>query len=181
MEIIKKQRGRPKKINVASDATNEEPKMETTVMPRDRSEIQEARPKRVPLHEQRDQLSTSQKTGFVRRWVNDVPGRVDKFLRAGYTIVTDKNVAVGVEGVTSGNNSLGSGATKNVGRTRSGDGTQAILMETTVEQYEADQKAKQSIVDSSDLAMKKKIRDNEFYGDIKQSATLSRGKTIDSE
>lgn len=148
-------------------------------MMRDRNEIKKDRPKRVPIHEQRDQLSTEQKPGFVRRWVNDIPGRVERFLKGGYEIVRDDDVKVGDDGVTDNNIALGSGARKNVGRTRAGEGTQAVLMEIPKELYEEDQKAKQAKVDEADRVLKRNIRENDFYGDIKQTSSYSRKKKED--
>lgn len=148
-------------------------------MMRDRNEIAKNRPKRVPIHEQRNQMTTEQRPGFVRRWVNDIPGRVEKFLKAGYELVSDKDVTVGDETVTDNNVALGSGARKNVGRTRSGEGTQAVLMEISAELYEEDQKAKQAQVNASEEALKRNIRENDFYGDIKQSASMARKKKTD--
>jgi hypothetical protein len=157
-----------------TEVAKEETKMSSTPMMRDRNEIKTSRPKRVPIHEQRDQMTTSQKVGFVRRWVNDIPGRVDKFLRAGYELVSDKDVTVGED---NSNMALGTGARKNVGRTRQGDGTQAILMEIPKELYDEDQKAKAAQVDASERAMKRGKDDNDFYGDIKQSSSFAKKTT----
>lgn len=151
--------------------------MPKTTIVRDRETAVSAnRPKRVPLHEQRDQLTTEKKDGFVRRWVNDIPGRVEKFLNAGYSVVQDANVKVGTDGVDTNNIALGTGARKDVGRTRSSENTQAVLMEIPVELYEADQKAKQSKVDETDAVLKRNVRDHDFYGDIKQSSSYARKK-----
>jgi hypothetical protein len=157
-----------------TEVAKEETKMSSTPMMRDRNEIKASRPKRVPIHEQRDQMTTTQKEGFVRRWVNDIPGRVEKFLRAEYAIVTDKNVTVGDD---NSNMALGTGARKNVGRTRHGEGTQAVLMEIPKELYDEDQKAKAAQVDASERAMKRGKDDNEFYGDIKQSSSFAKKTT----
>ena len=142
-----------------------------TPMMRDRSEVQTSRPKRVPIHEQRDQLTTNQKAGFVRRWVNDIPGRVEKFIKAGYAVVTDKDVTVGD---TNSNMALGTGARKDVGRTRQGDGTQAVLMEIPKDWYDEDHAAKAKVVEASERAMKRGKDDNDFYGEIKQSSSFAK-------
>ncbi len=153
-------------------------KSETTMakepMMRDRKELTAQRPKRVPIHEQRDQMSTNQREGFVRRWVNDIPGRVEKFLRGGYEVVRDDEVQVG-DGENN-NIALGTGARKNVGRTRAEENTQAVLMEIPKDLYEEDQKAKQAAVDATDKVLKRNIRDNDFYGDVKQTSSYSRKK-----
>jgi len=174
--------GRPKKIvtETAAEVTTPVEATAPTVVVRSREEITKSRPKRVPIHEQRDTLSTTQKPGFVRRWVNDVVGRLDKFDRAGWVPADRNDVDVNHGEVTGSNTALGTGVSKDVGRTRAGDGTQAILMEIPVELYEEDQKAKQKVVDESDRAMKKNIRDNDFYGEVKRETRVTRKLTQDS-
>lgn len=163
--------GRPKKVV----STNAPEAIEAVaVMPRSRDVEKVIHPKRVPLHEQRDQLTTTSRSGFVRRWVNDVAGRVDKFLRAGYEPVQDTNVQVGEDGVTNNNIALGSGARKMVGRTREGDGTQAVLMEIPKELYEEDQKAKAAKIDAVDKVLKRSIVENDFYGSVTQTSSKDK-------
>lgn len=145
-------------------------------MVRDRKELAAQRPKRVPIHEQRDQMGTDQRPGFIRRWVNDIPGRVEKFLRGGYEVVRDDEVKVGDGGVTDNNIALGTGARKNVGRTRAGEGTHAVLMEIPIELYEEDQRAKQAAVDATDKVLNRSIRENDFYGEVEKTSSLSRKK-----
>lgn len=146
-------------------------------MMRDREEIKKARPKRTPLFEQRDQMAVEAKPGFVRRWVNDLTNRIEKFRRAGWEIVSDKEVSVGSEGVVDNNVSLGSGARKNVGRTRGGDNSQAVLMEIPQELYEEDQRAKQASVTSREEAIYRDLPDKNFYGDIKSKAGYAKKKS----
>ena len=145
-------------------------------MMRDRKEITSKRPKRVPIHDQRNQMTTDQREGFVRRWVNDIPGRIEKFLLAGYEVAKGDEIKVGEDGVTSNNIALGTGARKNVGRTRTGEGTQAVLMEIPKEMYEEDQKAKQTTLEATDKVLKRNIRENDFYGDIKQTSSFAKTK-----
>jgi len=175
--------GRPKKIvtETATEVTTTAEPVAPTVVVRSRDEIVKSRPKRVPIHEQRDKLSTTQKPGFVRRWVNDVVGRLEKFDRAGWVPVDRNDVDVNHGEVAGSNTHLGSGVSKDVGRTRAGDGTQAVLMEIPIELYEEDQAAKQRIVDESDRAMKKNIRDNDFYGDVTRETRVARKISADSE
>ena len=175
--------GRPKKI-VPENSTEVVSPVESvapTVVVRSRDEITKNRPKRVPIHEQRDKLATSQKPGFVRRWVNDVVGRLEKFEKAGWVPADRNDVDVNHGEVAGSNTALGTGVSKDVGRTRAGDGTQAILMEIPIEYYEEDQAAKQKIVDDSDRAMKKNIRDNDFYGEVKRETRVTRKITPDSD
>src|SRR5688572_28441235 len=46
------------------------------------------RPERTPLHKQ-NELLYEDNPGFYRRLVNDSPGRIEKFKRAGYKVVAD--------------------------------------------------------------------------------------------
>lgn len=151
--------------------------MATKPMMRDREEIKKARPKRTPLFEQRDQMTVESKPGFVRRWVNDLTNRIEKFRKAGWEIVDDTDIQVGVDGVASNNVSLGSGARKNVGRTRGGENSQAVLMEIPQELYDEDQRAKQSKVTAQEEAIYRDLPDKGFYGDIKSKAGYAKKKS----
>ena len=44
---------------------------------------------RVPLGVRRRRLVAEQRPGFYRRWINDVPGRIERAKRAGFTMVQD--------------------------------------------------------------------------------------------
>jgi hypothetical protein len=54
-------------------------------------------------------------------------------------------------------------------------------MEIPLEFYEEDQLAKQKVVDDSERAMKKTIRDNDFYGKLEKTSSLMGKKSPDSE
>lgn len=107
---------------------------------RDREkQLTESHPKRVPLHEQvRDKMTTSQRKGYVRRFVNDIGDRVERFKQAGYSVV-EEPTKVGEDNVVSQNQTLGSGARRHVG-----GGVRSILMEIPEELYKADQAIKQA-------------------------------------
>lgn len=101
--------------------------------------------KRTPIGT-RSVLRAEQREGYVRRFVNDEPGRIKMFEEAGYQIVTDgsapsdRNVG----------DSLGTGSvvSKHVG-----GGTRAVLMEIPVEFYEEDMKAKEDLVKAKEAMM----------------------------
>lgn len=123
----------------------------------------EERPKRVPVSGNRQILSVyGIPTNLHPRWVNDEPGRVDQFLRAGYTFWTDKNVRVGERTVNTGEN-VGSVTTLNVG-----GGIVAYLMVLDKDLYDQDQRDKQKAIDSQEAAMHKNDKQAiDGYGDIR--------------
>lgn len=128
--------------------------------------VEDTRPKRVPLHEQkRNILNASSKPGFVRRWVNIVEDRVDRFLKAGYRIVEDKDVQVGD---VNENQTLGTGARKAVGQN-----VKAVLMEIPEDIYKEDQKAKQADITANEAGMRRKLNSgqNGTYGDVEINST----------
>lgn len=45
--------------------------------------------KRIPAGRHQALLQLPERPGFVRRWVNDFPGRVDRYTRGGYEIIKD--------------------------------------------------------------------------------------------
>ena len=108
------------------------------------------RPKRTPLH-QRGRLAVTASPGYIPRWVNDEPGRIDAFLSAGYRLVpkiNDDSVRYAEDG-----SNLGSFTSKVVNRDREARANVAYLMEITEELYKEDQISKQSIVDRSEEAV----------------------------
>mgnify|MGYP001575752125 CR=1 FL=1 len=130
--------------------------------------LQEARPKRVPLHEQRrNRLTfTNQDPNYVYRVVNDVDNRIEQFKLAGYEVV-EHNTKVGDTAVVDGNVSLGSGA-----RVHVGSGRNAILMRVPRKLYEEDQTAKQrEITRKENLLIRRKRKSSEAgedgtYGEV---------------
>ncbi len=98
--------------------------------------MSKTRPKRVPIGS-RNILTTDQKEGFKRRWVNDDPGRVQMFEEAGYKIVNDPT-KVGDRRVGDASNQGSSVTRKSVG-----GGQFSVLMEIPEEFYREDQEAKE--------------------------------------
>lgn len=130
--------------------------------------------KRVPLYKQRNIMTVSDRTGYVRRWVNDIPGRIEKFLKAGWTVVEDHE-QVGDPSVEKRNVSLGSGSRMHVGNDRlRNKPVQAILMEIRKEYYDEDRRYHDAKVDEADASMRRnveKLKDDTeaYYGDVKIS------------
>jgi len=124
--------------------------------------------KRIPLSEQRDQLTVAGKeAGYVYRWVNDIPDRVNKFKLAGYDVVTTP-VTVGDPSVEQGLNTTSSVVEKAVGGR-----TKAILMRIPEEWYDEDQAVKQKAVDASEEAMRRDQQAKSDYGNV--ITTVKRG------
>ena len=69
-------------------------------------------------------LSAPQREGYVRRFVNDVPGRIDRFKKGGYTPVEDDGSMKTSDGSYMASTPLGSFVTRN----RKSGGT-SVLME----------------------------------------------------
>lgn len=131
------------------------------------SNITKGRPKRVPLHEQRrDILTAPKREGFVRRIVNDVGNRVEKFQKAGWQVVEDPNIFMG-EGVNQ-NQTLGTGARKGVGT-----GVTAVLMEIPEEIYNEDQIAKRQSINAKERELRTNLNNGRegTYGSVEISST----------
>ena len=115
------------------------------------------RKKRIPVGTARDILAVNnQDPNYVYRWVNDTPGRIQKFKDGGYEVVT-ADVEVG-ENTVDRNTKLGSAVTKAVGGVLT-----AVLMRIPREWYNEDQKAKED-----SLAEKEQImyRADSDYGNV---------------
>ena len=112
----------------------------------------EGQPRRIPVG-QRDVLTAKKNPGFVRRFVNDEPGRIERFKDAGYNIVTDE--AIGDEALGAGS-AIGSSANKHVGH-----GQRAVLMEIREDWYNEDQASK---------AAKVKALEDTIQSDVDQEA-----------
>jgi hypothetical protein len=107
------------------------------------------RPKRIPLGT-RNVLVAPERKGYVRRFVNDVPGRIESFEAAGYAVVKE-DIEVGDPKI---GKSLdpGSPVSKSVG-----GGTRAVLMEIKEEWYEEDQQAKLNKITQAENDMKRSL------------------------
>jgi hypothetical protein len=86
-------------------------------------------------------LKAAQRPGYVRRWVNDEPGRVKMFLEAGYSFVKDQNADLRSNNLNL--NDRSGVVTAIINRKITDASThKAYLMEIKQEWYEEDQKKK---------------------------------------
>lgn len=109
----------------------------------------ENRPARVPLHRQ-SIISAGTRPGYVRRMVNDVDDRIERFKLAGWSPVEGEQVGDAHAGDPS---SITSATVKSVG-----GGTKAILMEIPQDVYNEDQQDKQKRVNALEEAMESDIK-----------------------
>ncbi len=121
--------------------------------------------KRTPLKEQKG-IGMAQKPGFIRRLVNKTPGRVEAFLAAGYTPVTDKGQEDN-DGRLQIGKSLGENIEVLVNRRPDAPCSHAIWMEIAEEYYNEDQAAKALDNDKTEESYnpKKQAQNNpDLYG-----------------
>ncbi len=118
------------------------------------------RPKRIPLGT-RNVLTAPKRPGYVRRFVNDVPGRIQQFEAAGYSVVKE-NITVGDPKIGK-DLDPGSPVSLSVG-----GGTKAVLMEIREDWYTEDQKAKQDKILMAENDMKRNLnaRREGSYGSV---------------
>ena len=101
----------------------------------------------MPLGTLRSNLAVPKREGYVRRWVNDVGGRLRQAEDGGYTFVDDPDLKVGERDSA---NPDGARQTYIVGRNDNGSSLKAYLMEIRKEWYDEDQAAKMDAVDEID-------------------------------
>jgi len=121
------------------------------------------RPVRIPLGT-RNVLTAPKKKGYVRRFVNDEPGRIEQFEAAGYAVVKE-NIEVGDPAIGKGLDP-GSAVSLSVG-----GGTKAVLMEIREDFYKEDQKAKQDKILMAENDMKRQLNSKQSgtYGGVEIS------------
>lgn len=118
------------------------------------------RPERIPLGT-RNVLTSPKRKGYVRRFVNDEPGRIQQYEAAGYATVKE-DIAVGDPKIGKG---LDPGSLVSLSV---GGGTKAVLMEIREDWYREDQKTKQDRILMSENDMKRKLntRTEGTYGGV---------------
>ena len=102
-------------------------------------EAMETRPtgtKRIPLGQHVARLAYPPRPGYVRRWVNEIPGRIARALAAGWSHVKDASTK----------RPVGQIVDKSLGE----KGRSGYLMEIPKELYDEDQQAKQDSLDEVD-------------------------------
>jgi len=95
-------------------------------------------------------MNAPTRPGYVRRWVNDDPGRLDAAREGGYEFVAGESKSEG--GATDG---IGAKISRVVGTRDGGTPITAYLMEIRKEWYDEDQKAKQAGVNATEEALKR--------------------------
>lgn len=96
---------------------------------------------RVPIGSARQQLTTEEREGYHRHWINDVGDRIEKALAGGYTFIPKAGFKAG-EGPEQGHTDLGSVVSKIVGTKANGEPLRAYRMEIPIDWYRADQERK---------------------------------------
>lgn len=118
---------------------------------------------RIPIGAQRDITAVyDTPEGYCDRWVNDNPGRVEQFKRAGYELV--ETAQVGNEGVD------GTHSEEGVVSRDMGKGVTAYLMRQRKEYFEADQAEKQIHIDRTEESIRRRKNDETNdgqYGEVK--------------
>ena len=121
---------------------------------------QGGRPVRVPLGT-RNVLTAPKREGYVRRFVNDEPGRIQDFEAAGYTVVKE-DIQVGDPRI---GKETEPGSTVKLS---AGGGQKTVLMEIPEKYYREDQKLKQDRILASENDMKRQlnVRKDGIYGGV---------------
>lgn len=118
---------------------------------------------RVPVGANRDVTAVrTTPDGYIDRWVNDEPGRINLLKKAGYELV--ESAQVGDEGVD-GTHSESGVVSRDMGK-----GVIAYLMRQRNEYYEEDQTEKQKIIDENEEIIRRNKNDEKNdgrYGEVK--------------
>jgi len=127
-----------------------------------------SRPERVPLHKQRA-LTANAKAGYEQRWVNDLPGRIDRFLKAGWTVVNGES-EVTHDGLAQVESQMGSGMRRVVNQGIAAPSRHAVLMQIPTEYYEADKAEQQKLINEKEDGFDQHgiHRKSGMYGGIKR-------------
>lgn len=125
------------------------------------------RPVRVPVHKH-NPLQAEAKPGFMRRIVQDIPGRIKMFLAAGWTHVVDENQDLSdkIAGTAS---QQGTNVVKVTNKDPRAPSHRAYLLEIPMELYNEDQMDKMSQVDRKEAEYdpRKSKQDGADYGSMK--------------
>lgn len=111
------------------------------------------RPDRIPVGDRsRDILTVRNKNPDKEyRWVNDVDGRVQRFVEGGWEPVTDDSVTIGERTVDT-SKAPGSVKEKSVG-----GGKKGVLMAIDKDLYDEDQRNKVKRIEEMETAMKQEV------------------------
>lgn len=128
------------------------------------------RPERVPLSKQQVFVAP-QRDGYMRRYVNDLPGRIEAFKRAGWVIVEDiTNSTKTHEGLAQVESAYGSQVRRVVNRDPNAPCRHAVLMEIPAEWYNEDKMEQQKLIDEKEATFDQSgmHRQQNMYGGIKR-------------
>lgn len=106
------------------------------------------RRKRIPLGTPQPKLARPKRKGFVRRWINDIPGRIQRARQAGYKHVH-------VDGDERGEDKRGEVERAIVGVNPDGSAMEAFLMEEPGKYYEEDQAEKDKPLQEFDRVLRR--------------------------
>lgn len=118
---------------------------------------------RIPIGARRDITAVRDTPeGYIDRWVNDEPGRIQRFKEAGYELV--QSASVGDSGVDGTHNQDGV-VSRNMGK-----GVTSYLMRQRKDYYSEDQAEKQKYVDQTEETMRRskhETRSDGLSGEVK--------------
>lgn len=123
------------------------------------SKAPSGRPTRTPIGSRNLLTVRGKDPGYSYRIVNDTEDRIQRFLDAGYEVVTAEGTKVG-DNRASQASVLGSKQVFSVG-----GGTKGVLMRIKKEWFDEDQANKQKKVDDMEASIKKKALDG-TYGSL---------------
>ena len=128
------------------------------------------RKERVPLGILRQKLRADQREGFSRRWINDMPGRLDDAVNAGYGFVSDPDaeMKIGDGSDVSQVAGVGTVVSRVVGQHEDGRPMRAYLMEIEKETWEEDQAEKARQLDEKEDSLRRGQDDRGRPGDGKR-------------
>jgi hypothetical protein len=162
-----------KEDNQAKDANESKPNEASLAKEQDAgmdkkdvtAETPKKKRKRVPIGT-RNVLKFSKRPGYVRRVVNDVDDRIQRFKDAGYEIVHGDET--GGDPIAGAASKMGSAVNKPVG-----GGVTGVLMEIPEEYYHEDQAAKQAEIDKIESGMRRKLRPDQADERLGQYGNVS--------
>ena len=138
-----------------SNANNKDSKVDQipTSKTQSRPSVEDAMkaPERVSLRKQRV-FSADRREGYTRRYVNDLPGRIQAFLLAGWALVADTKLEKTHDGLAQVESQLGSSIRRMVNKDPNAPCHYAYLMEIPTELYDEDQLEQQKEIDEKEAA-----------------------------
>ena len=128
----------------------------------------------TPLYKQ-SKLTLHDRPGYYRYYVNDVPGRVDAFKRAGWKVITEGNDET-QQGFSQTETAIGTVTRRVVNFKPGAPCTHAVAMEIPIEWYLEDQEAQQKLLDEQEAQSDAIVRDS--YGEIRNNIQRMNGTKL---